>query len=72
MAAMQKRHEWQAPIDRRSQGKGCPYCSGRNVIKGENDLQTINPTLAKKWHYEKNNGLAPMDVLPNSNKKVWR
>ena len=64
-------HEWQAPIDRRSQGKGCPYCSGRNAIKGENDLQTINPTLAKEWNYEKNNGLTPMDVLPNSNKKVW-
>ena len=66
-----KGHEWQATIDRRSQGKGCPYCSGRNAIKGENDLQTVNPALAKEWNYDKNNGLTPTDVLPSSNKKVW-
>lgn len=66
-----KRHEWQATIDRRSQGKGCPYCSGRNAIKGKNDLQTVNPALAKEWNYDKNNGLTPTDVLPSSNKKVW-
>ena len=66
-----KGHEWQATIDRRSQGKGCPYCSGRNAIKGKNDLQTVNPALAKEWNYDKNNGLTPTDVLPSSNKKVW-
>ena len=66
-----KGHEWQAPVDRRSNGKGCPYCSGRCAIKGKNDLQTVNPTLAKEWNYERNNGLTPMDVLPNSNKMVW-
>ena len=64
-------HEWQATVDRRSSGKGCPYCSGRYAVKGENDLQTVNQDLAKEWNYERNNGLAPMDVLPNSNKKVW-
>jgi len=66
-----KGHEWQAPINGRNAGRGCPYCSGRNVIKGKNDLQTINPTLAKDWNYEKNNGLTPADVMPNSDKKVW-
>ena len=66
-----KGHEWQATIDRRSQGKGCPYCSGRNAIKGKNDLQTVNPALAKEWNHDKNNGLTPTDVLPSSNKKVW-
>ena len=66
-----KGHEWQATIDRRSQGKGCPYCSGRNAIKGKNDLQTVNPALAKEWNYDKNNGLTPTDVQPNSNKKFW-
>ncbi len=66
-----KGHEWQASISHRSQGSGCPYCSGRYAVKGENDLQTINPILAKEWNYERNNGLTPMDVLPNSNKMVW-
>ena len=30
-----------------------------------------NPTLANEWNYEKNNGLTPADVMPNSDKKVW-
>ena len=66
-----KGHEWQATINSRNKGNGCPYCSGRYAVKGENDLQTVNPTLAKEWNYEKNNELTPMDVMPNSNKKVW-
>ena len=64
-------HEWQAIIKDRNNGKGCPYCSGRYAVKGKNDLQTVNPNLANDWNYEKNNNLTPMDILPNSNKKVW-
>lgn len=64
-------HEWQAKIYSRNNGSKCPYCSGRYAIKGKNDLQTINPNLAKEWNYIKNGGLTPIDVLPNSHKKVW-
>ena len=67
----QKGHEWQATINSRNSGIGCPYCSGRYPIKGENDLQTLNPAIATEWHYEKNDGLIPADVMPNSDKKVW-
>lgn len=66
-----KGHEWQATIYSRNAGCGCPYCSGRFAIKGENDLQTVNPTLANEWNYDKNNELTPASVLPSSNKKVW-
>ncbi len=66
-----RNHEWQAVIGSRSKGRGCPYCAGQKVTKGYNDLQTINPILAKEWNFEKNNGLTPMDVSPNSNKKAW-
>ena len=66
-----KGHEWQATINNRNNGRGCPYCAGQKVIKGKNDLATVNPTLASEWDYEKNDKLTPMDVLPNSNKKVW-
>ena len=66
-----KGHEWQALINNRNKGSGCPYCWGRYAIKGENDLQTVNPSLAKEWNDDKNNGLTPLDVLPNSDKKVW-
>ena len=64
-------HEWEAPIYNRTAGSGCPYCSGRYVVKGENDLKTVNPILAGEWNYKKNLGLTPEDVKPNSNKKVW-
>lgn len=67
----EKGHEWQASIKSRIEGNGCPYCSGRYAIKGENDLATVNPPLSSEWNYEKNNGLAPFDVMPNSHKKVW-
>ena len=66
-----KGHEWQAIIANRNKGNGCPYCSGRFTIKNRNDLQTVNPTLAKEWNYEKNDGLTPIDVMTGSNKKVW-
>ena len=66
-----KGHEWQSCISHRNKGSGCPYCSGRYAIEGENDLQTVNPALANEWNFEKNDGLTPLEVLPNSNKIVW-
>lgn len=64
-------HEWQARINHRNNGRGCPYCSRRYPVKGESDLQTVNPSLAEEWNYEKNNELTPVEVLPNSGKTVW-
>ena len=66
-----KGHSWEAIIKHRKDGTNCPYCSGRKVLSGYNDLKTINPSLANEWNFLKNNGLKPEDVLPNSNKKVW-
>ena len=64
-------HEWQATIDHRSRGQGCPYCSGRYAVSGVNDLATINPLLSNEWNYAKNGELTPSNVLPNAGKKVW-
>lgn len=66
-----KGHEWQATVNGRGKGIGCPYCAGLKVIVGENDLATVNPDLALQWHPTKNGDLKPSDFLPNSNKKVW-
>ena len=66
-----KGHEWQAYIYDRNNGKGCPYCAGKKVLKGYNDLQTINPTLAKEWNYEKNGNLKPENFTVNSGQKIW-
>lgn len=41
------------------------------IIAGVNDLQTINPSLASQWDYEKNYPLTPEQVTPNSHKDVW-
>ena len=67
----EKGHEWQATVNDRSNGYGCPFCSGRQAIVGYNDLATVNPTLAKEWDYEKNNELKPNMVTAGSEKKVW-
>lgn len=65
-------HEWQAAIYSRLKS-GCPYCAGKVIIKGENDLATTCPKLLKEWNYEKNNKLniIPDEVMPGSSKKVW-
>ena len=67
----QEGHEWQAKISNRNNGRGCPFCAGKKVLAGYNDLQTQNPMLAKEWNYEKNNGLVPCEVSPKSGKTVW-
>lgn len=64
-------HEWQAGIDSRVSGKGCPYCGGLLVIPGETDLKTVAPEIAEQWCYEKNGKLRPGEVSAYSNKKVW-
>lgn len=66
-----KGHEWQATVSHRSRGQGCPYCSGKVVVSGINDLLTLNPELAKEWNYEKNLGLRPEEITLGSEKKVW-
>ena len=64
-------HEWDAVVSSRSKGHGCPYCNNLRALSGFNDLETINPNLAKEWDYNKNGDLKPSDVLPGSHKEVW-
>ena len=66
-----KGHEWQAMINSRAQGVGCPYCSSQKVYTGFNDLATKNPDVAKQWHPSKNGDITPQTVLPHSNKSYW-
>ena len=64
-------HDWQAAVKNRAMGQGCPYCSGRRVIPGETDLETLYPELAAQWHPTLNEGLTPKQVSAFSNKKAW-
>jgi hypothetical protein len=36
------------PQKRTVRGQGCPFCSGRQVLKGFNDLATTHPSIAKE------------------------
>jgi len=67
----EKGHEWERSVHGRANNSGCPYCSGRFAIKGETDLTTVNPELAKEWHPKKNGKLKPEEVTAQSHKKVW-
>ena len=64
-------HEWQASVAALSGGSGCPICSGRKVVPGLNDLQTLFPDIAGEWHPTKNGSLTPDAVRPHSNRQVW-
>jgi hypothetical protein len=64
-----KKHPFQAPIAKRSQGRGCPYCSNQKVGYG-NDFKSNFPEIAKEWDDEKNS-VAPDKVLPGTNRKFW-
>ena len=64
-------HCWQTTVAQRTDGHGCPCCSGHAVIKGANDLETVYPMLAAEWDYEKNGGLRPDQVKSKSAVKAW-
>ncbi len=70
-------HEWQATVNSRSRGNGCPECgkwkSGRtrSTPKTGESFADLHPELIAEWHPTRNGGLTPFDVKPGSNKKVW-
>lgn len=54
-------HSWQKSVYSRSKNRsGCPYCNGRAVIIGFNDLQTKRPDLAEEWDYTLNDNSPDM------------
>lgn len=65
-------HTYEAQISSRtSSNTGCPYCAGRKVLPGFNDLSTKDPVLSVQWHPTLNGNLTPEMVTVGSHKKVW-
>lgn len=64
-------HDWEDTLAHRSNGSKCPYCSGRRILLGFNDLATTHPELAAEWHPTKNGKIKPEDVSKGSQKKVF-
>ena len=49
---------------------GCPYCAGKALFRGENDLATVFPNIAPYYDTDKNGNTAS-DIFAKSNKEVW-
>ena len=68
----EKGHEYEGQISARTTcGAGCPYCAGKKVLLGFNDLATRDPELAKQWHPTLNGSLTARMVTVGSRKRVW-
>jgi hypothetical protein len=65
-----RQHEWQATVDARARGTGCPYCAG-NLTGPESSLLVTRPELVKEWDTERNAPLTPTEVTAGSDRKVW-
>ncbi len=68
-----KGHSYEQVAYSKVKGIGCPYCSGKLAIKGENDLCTLYPDIANEWDYEKNDK-ENYDIYTlsiGSQRKVW-
>jgi len=64
----QKGHVWQGTGDKRVIGGGCPVCTNRKIVKGDNDLASTHPELAKEAH-----GWDPTTVVAGTAKKMkWK
>ena len=55
----------------RSEGTGCPHCTGRKVTPKQGSLVKQFPLLAAEWDIEKNAPLTPQDVTTGSHKLIW-
>ena len=65
-----KGHSYQSLVYNRKKGVGCPYCDGKKVLVGYNDLATTNPNVVKEWDYRENGNLKPTDITAGSNQKI--
>ncbi len=60
-------HKWEASVKDRKKA-GCPYCSGREVVVGTNDLSSLFPELAQEA-----DGWNPKEIHAASHKKMpWK
>lgn len=67
-----KGHTWKQSPDKRARSTSaeCPYCTGKRILPGDNDMLTLHPELEIQWDYEMNTDLDPHTLAPHSNLKV--
>ncbi len=75
-------HNWQATINNRARGRGCPECALKNRAKklrqnalksGKNPISITHPDIAKMWIKAEDESVKPSMVTAGSGLKVlWR
>jgi len=63
-------HSYDMAVKKRTAGRGCPYCAGKRILVGFNDLATTHPELAKEWDTDKNS-LPATAISYGSSEKAW-
>ena len=63
-------HSWSARVANRTDGSGCPQCSGRKVCK-HNSLATKAPSVALQWDFETNKATPDSVVAQSSRPTHW-
>lgn len=65
-------HEYRAAVKHRAlSNSDCPYCAGKKVLSGFNDLETNYPDVASTWDFNSNEGVLPSHVIGGSHKKYY-
>ncbi len=59
-------HSWNAQLNNRTNGRGCPVCGGKEVLAGFNDLETTHPNVATDA-----DGWDPKTVGKGHEQKLW-
>ncbi len=65
-------HIWEATVNDRTDGRGCPFCSG-NAVCQHNTLARKAPEVALLWDAKKNHPMSPDLLTVSSNMKAhWK
>ena len=62
-------NEWKARIADRTDGSGCPYCSGK-ILSGFNDIDALRPDLMAEWSPKNEPGLEHR-ISDKADRTVW-
>ena len=74
-----KEHEWQAQVNSRIRGRGCPICAkvarpisrNKTYLEKNGSLAEVYPKIAAQWHYQKNGEISPDSITSGSSQCVW-
>lgn len=65
-------HTFKQTINERIKNKyKCPYCTGKEILAGFNDIITLNPELSASWDYNLNTNIDITKIKPDTARIVW-